>query len=384
MSIETLRKKIDYLGGSANDRIRVQKLKSLQAALKNDYNARKIIDENGLISMCIINHSNTKPDYDKRYISIEKQSGLRPGMTFKTLDDNIHWMCYLEDIVETAYFRCEIIRCRYNLKVNDKTYWIYFQGPVETDTSWEQKKAKNFNNPNLSGTIYIKNNEDTVEFFHRFTKFKLEGHMWQVVARDYISVPGILEIEIQEYYDNLAEDLPEIKKEKPYIDYEDGEIMPNIIIGKTEVQQDTIVGYTILEEAYDKDAKWRIMGNPMVEIVETFNDNKICKVNVKKGAIRCFDIWYGDIKQTVEIDITESEIIGDDIVYPYSRHKYHFDSAFGGEFKVSDNKFARILYQNTSDCEIEITSPKKGKFNLYYDEYDTGERFILPITVKSL
>lgn len=79
--------------------------------------------------------------------------------------------------------------------------------------------------------------------------------MWQVVARDYISVPGILEIEIQEYYDNLAEDLPEIKKEKPYIDYEDGEIMPNIIIGKTEVQQDTIVGYTILEEAYDKDAK---------------------------------------------------------------------------------------------------------------------------------
>lgn len=90
MSIETLRKKIDYLGGSANDRIRVQKLKSLQAALKNDYNARKIIDENGLISMCIINHSNTKPDYDKRYISIEKQSGLRPGMTFETLDDNIH------------------------------------------------------------------------------------------------------------------------------------------------------------------------------------------------------------------------------------------------------------------------------------------------------
>lgn len=32
------------------------------------------------------------------------------------------------------------------------------------------------------------------------------------------------------------------------------------------------------------------MGNPMVEIIETFDDNKICKVNVKKGAIRCFDI----------------------------------------------------------------------------------------------
>ena len=59
---------------------------------------------------------------------------------------------------------------------------------------------------------------------------------------DSISVPGILELEVQEYYDNPIADLPEIKKESD----------DSIIVGKITVEQDSVVGYYIPEEYLKK------------------------------------------------------------------------------------------------------------------------------------
>lgn len=42
MSIKTLAARIQYMGGDRIGRINQQKLKSLQAALQNDYNSRMI------------------------------------------------------------------------------------------------------------------------------------------------------------------------------------------------------------------------------------------------------------------------------------------------------------------------------------------------------
>ena len=41
-------------------------------------------------------------------------------------------MIYLQDLVEIAYFKSEIIRCHYQVTINDNDYWVYFQGPTET------------------------------------------------------------------------------------------------------------------------------------------------------------------------------------------------------------------------------------------------------------
>ena len=62
---------------------------------------------------------------------------------------------------------------------------------------------------------------------------------------DSISVPGILEIEVQEYYDNPIAELPEIRRGTENTD-------TNIIIGETIVPQDTTIGYYIPKE-YLKD-----------------------------------------------------------------------------------------------------------------------------------
>ena len=56
---------------------------------------------------------------------------------------------------------------------------------------------------------------------------------------DSISVPGILELEVQEYYDNPVAELPEIIKETEETD---------VIVGETTVKQDTVIGYYIPAE----------------------------------------------------------------------------------------------------------------------------------------
>lgn len=210
MSLKTLQTRIDYMGGNSLGRIKQQKLKSFYAALKNDYNSRTILTPLGEEFQALINDDNTKSDYDKRYVSVDFSSELKPGDVFECLDDNTHWMIYLQDLVEIAYFKSEIIRCRYQITIEDTDYWIYFQGPTETTVRWNFKRDLNWNDLNFSGTVYIENNEQTKSFFNRFTKLKIDGHTWQVKVVDILTVPGIIELEVQEYFDSLTEDLVEI------------------------------------------------------------------------------------------------------------------------------------------------------------------------------
>lgn len=211
MSLETLKTRVNYLGGDSLNRIKQQKLKSFYAALKNDYNSRLIITPLGESFQALINDDNTKPDYDKRYISVDYAAQLSPGDVVECIDDNTHWMIYLQDLVEIAYFKSEIIRCRYQLTIDNTDYWIYFQGPTETAIRWNLKNSINWNDLNFSGTVYIKKDELTQDYFNRFTKLKIDGHTWQVKVVDTLTVPGIIELEVQEYFDSLTEDLIEVK-----------------------------------------------------------------------------------------------------------------------------------------------------------------------------
>ncbi len=163
--------RVDYLGGSQINRINKHKLRSFHWALKNDYNSRIIkVDDKGAFP-CLITTSSggLKSDYDKKVLSVDFDAGLDAGDTFEVLDDGTHWMVYLPVLTETAYLRSEIIRCRYQIEVNGQSYWVYFQGPTETDLRWFIKNQINVNELNLSGTIYIKNDENTKAHFKRFT-----------------------------------------------------------------------------------------------------------------------------------------------------------------------------------------------------------------------
>lgn len=376
MSIKTLAARTQYLGGNQLDRINKQKLRSFQAALKNDYQTRYIKTNNHAAWPCLINKNSLKSDYDKEYISVEYAAGLEAGDTFECLDDGSHWMIYLPIITETAYLRSEIIRCRYTLDVDGEKYWIYFQGPTETDLRWFIKNQINVNELNLSGTIYIKNDEKTKKFFKRFTHLKLDGHVWEVQVTDAISVPGILELEIQEYYDNSIAELPEIKV--------DQETPLNVIKGQTVVKQNSVIGYMIDNAAYDPNIEWEIRDNPRVKIEEILDNGRICKVKIFAGAIKTFRIYYGEQFLEVTIDWQKPIIQGPQEVYPYDTHTYFIKKLPEGEkveFSI-DNNNAQIINVKKDSCQVEIVSSKKGKFTLFakYADIETS----LPVTIKSL
>lgn len=376
MSIKTLAARTQYLGGNQLDRINKQKLRSFQAALKNNYQTRYIKTNSHAAWPCLINKNSLKADYDKEYISVEYAAGLEAGDTFECLDDGSHWMIYLPIITETAYLRSEIIRCRYTLNVDGEKYWVYFQGPTETDLRWFIKNQINVNELNLSGTIYIKNDEKTKKFFKRFTHLKLDGHVWEVQVTDAISVPGILELEIQEYYDNSIAELPEIKL--------DQETPLNVIKGQTVVKQDSIIGYMIDNAAYDPNIEWEVRDNPRVQIEEILDDGRICKVKIFAGAVKTFRIYYGEQFLEVTIDWQKPIIQGPQEVYPYDTHTYFIKKLPEGEkveFSI-DNNNAQIINTEKDSCQVEIISSKKGKFTLFakYADIETS----LPVTIKSL
>ena len=376
MSIKTLAARMEYLGGNQIGRINQQKLRSLRWALKNSYNSRMIKTPLHAAWPCLINTNNLKADYDKEYISVEFDSGLEAGDTFECLDDGTHWMVYLPVITETAYLQSEIIRCRYTLEVNEKEYWIYFQGPTETDLRWFQKNQINVNELNLSGTIYIKKNENTKNYFKRFTRVKLDGHEWEVQVTDSITVPGIIELEVQEYYDNTIEELPKIHQNSKV------EIDPKpTIIGETLVKPDTIVGYMIDAEYYSPENEWSVIDNPRVRIESIKDNGRICEVRIYAGTVKPFTLQYGDQLLKVNVDWEKPIIQGPQVVYPYDTHTYWLKNK-KGEFSINSN-LAKIIEFNEDSCKVEIVTGKKGKFVLDCLLED-GTTTSLEIDIKSL
>lgn len=375
MSMKSLSARLTYNGGNQLNRIKVNKLRSLRAAIKNDYNSRMIKIPNKSAWPCLIvnNTSGLKSDYDRKRLSIEFDAGLEPGDVFQCLDDGTHWMVYLPTLTEIAYLRTEIIRCRYTLDIDGQTYWIYFQGPTEMDATWFQKQGVHYDEPNWSGTIYIKKDERTTNYFHRFTKFTIEGHKWEVHVVDEISVPGIIELEIREFYDDPLEDLPVVEQEGCHE-----------IIGRETVEQDGTYGYMIRSAYVNPEFSWRVEGNPRVEIESQEGDT--CNVLVHDGAIRGFRLIYGNKTSGYYMDITiEREckgIIGPQTVYPYDIVDYKTNVK--GTFTLSDNRIAKIIERKDTSCTVEITTGKTGDFELIFEPTDFDTTIKYPIHIGSL
>lgn len=375
MSLKTLSARIDYLGGDQLSRINKQKLQSFRAALKNDYNSRLIKTDKHASVPCIIKNNayGLKADYDKKYISVEFSAGLEAGDVFQCLDDNSRWMIYLPILTETAYLRSEIIRCDHSLNINGKEYFVYFQGPVETDIRWFIKNGINANELNKSGTVYIKKDDNTLSFFHRFTKIKINGHMWEVQVTDPISVPGILELELQEYYDNKEADLPQVKLSDKN----------QLIKGEKIVKQNTSVGYMVDDSIYNPSTSWTIAGNDRVKIEEVLNNGQICKVKVNEGAIGKFTLSYGTNSMEITIDTSDSFINGPTEVFPYSTNRYSIALPQGKEALFrTDNPNTKIVAVGDDYCDVEIVSGKSGKFKVMVKIDETI--YELPVKIKSL
>ena len=208
--------RMEQAGGNLQqERMIKDKRRSLDHAVWFSYQGAKVIKTDATDRTpvrALINPNKLKMDYDDKIISVGYEYNFAPGTVFEWVGTGTYWIVQLQDLTELAYFRGDIRRCRYEIAWEDengkhKTY-AAVRGPVETKINYIQKHGISVDTPNLSLNLYLPLNEDTKNYFKRYSKFYLKGDetCWRVETMDWISTPGILEIAAVEYYANEFED----------------------------------------------------------------------------------------------------------------------------------------------------------------------------------
>lgn len=268
--LEKMRKRASYNGYDYHDNVNVSgKYKSFQAALRDSYQAEWITLDKDLTDSqgkslakkwrCLINASRLTENFDKKVISIDFESGVDEGTVFWWDRTNRYWIIDLQQHTEEAYFRGIITRCDYQLDIDGTTYWASVRGPVETETVWNQKHGINWNDLNYSMIIEITKDSKTIDYFsrHKVVKMKLtypdaetgeqleEWHNWKVVATDKYSSEKIIQVYLDEWYDNAMEDAmvkDQEKEEEPDLTQPHIEGPAQVYVFDTDISF-SVVGY---------------------------------------------------------------------------------------------------------------------------------------------
>jgi hypothetical protein len=294
--LDLMRKRMNFDGGdTADGRNVLGKYRSFKSALDNSYQGEWIIF-NDKRYRCLINPDKMTNEYDQKEISIDFNAGMQNGDTFYWERMDSHWIVYLQKLEEEAYFRAQIRKCNYQIN----GWWVYLRGPVETSLVWSQKHSIEFNDMNETILIYVAKNDETVAFFKRFQIIKFDGHNWRVAATDKYSQDEIIEVYLEEYYDNEMQDnmvIPEIvepDKKNPYID------------GPTIVQPyDSNVTYTI---ANYKLRGGFVVSSNKVKIVKQTETELVLDITTGKSGTFVIEYYRNDEKVT-DITITVDSLM---------------------------------------------------------------------------
>lgn len=315
--LETLNKRLQYRGGNQEGRFQKDKLAGLRKALLYSYQAATAILADGREFRCLINPDKLKADYDNKIISIpykdvclNEQSesqlttsegmvdiNLKSGDIFEWKETGTKWLVYLQYLEEDAYFRAEIRRCKYEIDLgNGKKTWAYVRGPVETTIQWNQKKGIVWNDLNYSVVLNVPKNADTLAFFHRFTKIKVNGENYEVVAIDSFAADNIIEVHLKEYFSNNIEEQGQEWTELNKVQIE------SMIQGETLVEPYGTYTYTINILGGEWSTK-----DKSLEIVSIDNEGGSALVNiyVPSGRGKNTELYYtrGNAKYTLPITI---------------------------------------------------------------------------------
>lgn len=239
-SLDTLKKRLQYVGGNQEGRMQKAKLNSLKKALLYSYQAATAVLADGREFRCLINPNKETGDYDNKILSIPYEdvclneppgdfgtttkatqpTNIKPGDVFTWKETDTKWIVFLEYLEEDSYFRAQIRRCDQTTTINGKEYWIYIRGPVETALSYNQKAGVEWNDMNHSLEMYITKDDNTISFFRRFATFKIKEEItevektWQVVSMNPYYGDGILKISLDEYFENSVQDAVDKENEE--------------------------------------------------------------------------------------------------------------------------------------------------------------------------
>lgn len=322
--VNQLAERLQYNGGyPQQNRMIKDKRRSLDRALLYSYQAGFVkkkfteyeqeaqaadTEQNQPPVRALINPDKLKQDYDDKIISIGFEHNYSVGTVFEWCNTNSYWLIYLQDLDELAYFRGSIRRCRYVINWLDdegKQHSTYaaVRGPVETKIDFIQKHQISIDEPNHSLDILMPLNEDTKEYFTRYSKFYLQDDKicWRVEAADWISTPGILEVIAVEYYANETEDDIEnglvgglIVNDIPSND----EYINRMISGETFIKPKRLYTYTYTGLDAGS-AVWRLDKNLPIEYTTNGKSITLKWVGNYSGQ---FELKFRDLTKTIVVE----------------------------------------------------------------------------------
>ena len=291
-------------GNLQQERMIKDKRRSLDRAVWSSYQAAQIkkVDSAEILSpvRALINPNALKPDYDDKILSVGFEYGIQCGDVFEWVGTNTHWLVYLQDITELAYFRGDIRKCSYEIAWEDEaglhSTYAAVKGPVETRINSSVKHSAVIDVPNYSLSLLIPQNEETLKQFTRYSKFYLQNSdiCWRVEAIDRFSNPNILEVTAVEYYANKDEDDIEngivggliVTPESPNTPQEEYQIRGETFIKVKKTYIYEFIGS--LSEYWKTDKKYP------VTLIPDPKDPRRVSVQWTQPYSGQFDLYYGD------------------------------------------------------------------------------------------
>ena len=303
--------RLNHQGGNLQqDRMIKDKRRSLDRALVYSYqgaDVRKIDSTSDDYVRALINPNKLKQDYDDKIISVGYEHHFECGDIFEWKGTETYWLIYLQDLTELAYFRGDIRKCSHQINWEDEngkhSTYAAIRGPVETKINYIQKHGISVDNPNYSLNILLPKTADTLSYFQRYNKFYLADDelkvCWRIEAIDWLSMPGILEINAVEYYVNEFEDNLE--------DGTVGTLKTEPINPNNSFIEDTIIGETFIKPKREYEyeyignlvGKWSVKENYPIQLIQDGKKVKLRWLNIYSGQ---FDLIYADcFKKTIVV-----------------------------------------------------------------------------------
>ena len=303
--------RLNHQGGNLQqNRMIKDKRRSLDRALVYSYqgaDVRKIDSTSDDYVRALINPNKLKQDYDDKIISVGYEHHFECGDIFEWKGTETYWLIYLQDLTELAYFRGDIRKCSHQINWEDEngkhSTYAAIRGPVETKINYIQKHEISMDTPNYSLNILLPKTADTLSYFQRYNKFYLADDelkvCWRIEAIDWLSMPGVLEINAVEYYANEFEDNLE--------DGTVGSLKREPINPNNSFIEDTIVGETFIKPKREYEyeyvgnlvGEWSVKENYPIELIQNGKKVKLRWLNTYSGQ---FDLIYADcFKKTIVV-----------------------------------------------------------------------------------
>ena len=298
-------------GIKQQDRMIKDRRRTLERAALYSYQGAEIVKvglPDRIAARALMNPNKLTQDYDDKVLSVGFEYNIKPGDVFEWVGTNTHWLVYLQDLTELAYFRGDVRKCSFEIAWEDDTgyhsTYAAIKGPSPSLINSSVKHGISIDSPNYNLHLLLPQNEETVAYFKRYKKFYLQGQeiCWRVDGIDWLSTPGILEVIAREYYANEDED-----------DIENG-IVGGLIVTpdspNTPEEENKIIGETFIKAKKTYSFKfngslaseWRVDKNCPVTLTVDPTDPRNISVKWNNTYSGQFELYYGDYHKTIIVE----------------------------------------------------------------------------------